>query len=77
MAVEQGDVPEHLQCIDGTLMWGSKTEKVFEKGKKTTQILLKAGFAIDQSKVKGPAQEMWFLGVKRQDATPQWVRSMR
>ena len=74
MAVEQGEAPEHLQCIDGTLMWGSKAEEVFEKGKKIIQILLKA---IGQSKVKGPSQEMWFLGVKRQDATSQWVRSMR
>ncbi|XP_071889075.1 uncharacterized protein [Anas platyrhynchos] len=31
------------------------------------QILLKAGFAIKQSKVMGPAQEIQFLGVKWQD----------
>ena len=58
MAVEQGQAPEHLQCIDDSLMWGSKAEEVFEKGMKIIQILLKVGFAIDQSEVKGPAQEM-------------------
>ncbi|TRZ16729.1 hypothetical protein HGM15179_010378 [Zosterops borbonicus] len=40
--------------------------EVFEKGEKTIQILLEAGFAI-KSKVKGPAQEIQFLGVKWQD----------
>ncbi|XP_071888274.1 uncharacterized protein [Anas platyrhynchos] len=46
--MEQGQAPEHLQCIDGSLTRGRKAEDVFEKGKKFTQILLKAGFAIDQ-----------------------------
>ncbi|RMC14962.1 hypothetical protein DUI87_07141 [Hirundo rustica rustica] len=41
--------------------------EVFEKGEKIIQILLKAGFAIKQSKVKGPAQEIQFLGVKWRD----------
>ncbi|KFV12649.1 hypothetical protein N340_02127, partial [Tauraco erythrolophus] len=35
------------------------------------QILLKAGFAIKQSKVKGPAQESQFLALKRQDGRRQ------
>ncbi|RMB94724.1 hypothetical protein DUI87_28837 [Hirundo rustica rustica] len=45
--------------------------EVFEKGEKIIQILLKAGFAIKQSKVKGPAQEIQFLGVKWQDGRRQ------
>ena len=48
-------------------MWGNTAEEVFEKGKKIIQILLKAGFAVKQNKVKGPAQEIQFLGVKWQD----------
>ena len=48
-------------------MWGSTAAEVFEKGKKIVQILLKAGFAIRQSEVKGPAQEVQFLGIKWQD----------
>lgn len=46
-------------------MGGNKGE-VFEKGKRTIPILLKGGLGIKKSKVKGPAQEMQFLGVKRQ-----------
>ncbi|RMC21559.1 hypothetical protein DUI87_02425 [Hirundo rustica rustica] len=45
--------------------------EVFEKGEKIIQILLKAGFAIKQSKVKGPPQEIQFLGVKWQDGHHQ------
>ncbi|RMC18992.1 hypothetical protein DUI87_03591 [Hirundo rustica rustica] len=45
--------------------------EVFEKGKKIIQILLKAGFAIKRSKVKGPAQEIQFLGVRWQDGCHQ------
>ncbi|RMB89213.1 hypothetical protein DUI87_34403 [Hirundo rustica rustica] len=48
-----------------------KTQEVFEKGEKIIQILLKAGFAIKRSKVKGPAQEIQFLGVKWQDGRRQ------
>ncbi|KAK4805199.1 hypothetical protein QYF61_002441 [Mycteria americana] len=55
---------EHLQYIDDIIAWGNTAEEVFEKGKKRVQILLKAGFAIKQSKVKGPAQEIQFLGIK-------------
>ncbi|KAJ7405425.1 hypothetical protein BTVI_69137 [Pitangus sulphuratus] len=47
------------------------SEEVFEKGKKIIQILLKAGFAIKKSKVKGPARRIQFLGVKRQDGRRQ------
>ncbi|KAJ7414275.1 hypothetical protein BTVI_41402 [Pitangus sulphuratus] len=46
---------------------GVITEEVFEKGEKIIQILLKASFATKQSKIKGPAQEIQFLGVKWQD----------
>ncbi|GAB0207263.1 hypothetical protein GRJ2_003191900 [Grus japonensis] len=66
-ALEKGDAPEHLQCIDDIIMWGNKAEEVFKKGKRVIQILLKAGFMIKKSKVKGPAQEIQFLGIKWQD----------
>ncbi|RMC19765.1 hypothetical protein DUI87_03329 [Hirundo rustica rustica] len=45
--------------------------EVFEKGEKIIHILLKAGFAIKQSKVKGSAREIQFLGVKWQDGRHQ------
>ncbi|KAK4807215.1 hypothetical protein QYF61_024335 [Mycteria americana] len=70
-ALEQGEAPEHLQYIDDIIMWGNTAEEVFEKGKKIVQILLKAGFAIKQSKVKGPVQEIQFLGIKWQDGRRQ------
>ncbi|KAK4832261.1 hypothetical protein QYF61_021613 [Mycteria americana] len=63
-AVEQGEAPEHLQYLDDLIMWGNIAEGVFEKEKKIVQILLKPSFAIKQSKVKGPAQEIQFLGIK-------------
>ncbi|GAB0207733.1 hypothetical protein GRJ2_003239000 [Grus japonensis] len=63
-ALEQGEAPEHLQYIDNIIIWGNTAEVVSEKGKNVVQILLKAGFAIKQSK---PAQEMQFLGIKWQD----------
>ncbi|RMC19992.1 hypothetical protein DUI87_00837 [Hirundo rustica rustica] len=50
---------------------GNTAGEVFEKGEKIIQILLKAGFAIKRSKVKGPAQEIQFLGVKWQDGRRQ------
>ncbi|KQK85533.1 hypothetical protein AAES_39441 [Amazona aestiva] len=46
-------------------------KEVFEKGRKTIQILLKAGFAINWSKVKGPAQEIQLLGIKWQGGRHQ------
>ncbi|KAK4810974.1 hypothetical protein QYF61_014446 [Mycteria americana] len=70
-ALEQGEAPEHLQYIDDVIMWGNTAEEVFEKGKKIVQILLKASFAIKQRKVKGPAQEIQFLGIKWQDGRRQ------
>ncbi|KAK4810764.1 hypothetical protein QYF61_007738 [Mycteria americana] len=70
-ALEQGEAPEHLQYIDDIIVWGNTAEEVFEKGKKIVQILLKAGFVIKQSKVKGPAQEIHFLGIKWQDGRRQ------
>ncbi|KAK4817077.1 hypothetical protein QYF61_027908 [Mycteria americana] len=68
---DKADVLEHLQYIDDIIIWGNTAEDVFEKGKKIVQILLKAGFAIEQSKVKGPAQEIQFLGIKWQDGRRQ------
>ncbi|RMB97846.1 hypothetical protein DUI87_25703 [Hirundo rustica rustica] len=54
-ALEKGEAPEHLQYIDDIIVWGNTAMEVFEKGEKIIQILLKAGFAIKKSKVKGPA----------------------
>ncbi|RMC20603.1 hypothetical protein DUI87_01455 [Hirundo rustica rustica] len=54
-ALEKGEAPEHLQYIDDIIVWGNTAMEVFEKGEKIIQILLKAGFTIKQSKVKGPA----------------------
>ncbi|KFP28503.1 hypothetical protein N325_09080, partial [Colius striatus] len=65
--LETGDAPEHLQHIDDIIVWGNTAEEVFEKGKIIIQILLKAGFAVKRNKVKGPAQEVQFLGIKWQD----------
>ncbi|RMB87999.1 hypothetical protein DUI87_35636 [Hirundo rustica rustica] len=70
-ALEKGEALEHLQYIDDIIVWGNMAMEVFEKGEKIIQILLKAGFAIKQSKVKGPAQEIQFLGVKWQDGRQQ------
>ncbi|KFQ57528.1 hypothetical protein N334_03295, partial [Pelecanus crispus] len=70
-ALEQGEAPEYLQYIDDIIVWSNTAEEVFEKGKKIVQILLKANFAIKQSKVKGPAQEIQFLGIKWQDGRRQ------
>ena len=65
--LEQGGAPEHLQYTDDIAVWGDTAENVFEKGEQIIQILLQAGFAIKRSKVKGPAQEIQFLGIKWQD----------
>ncbi|GAB0209042.1 macrophage immunometabolism regulator [Grus japonensis] len=54
-ALEKGEAPEHLQYIDDIIVWGNTAEALSEKGKNIVQILLKAGFTIKQSKVKGPA----------------------
>ncbi|RMB88091.1 hypothetical protein DUI87_35548 [Hirundo rustica rustica] len=70
-ALEKGEAPEHLQYIDDIIVWGNTAAEVFEKGKKIIQILLEAGFAIKKSKVKGPAHEIQFLGVKWQDGRQQ------
>ena len=48
-------------------MWGNIAEEVFKKGERIIQILLWTDFAIKWSKVKGPAQEIQFLGIKWQD----------
>ncbi|RMC21209.1 hypothetical protein DUI87_02067 [Hirundo rustica rustica] len=70
-ALEKGQAPKHLQNIDDIIVWGNTAGEVFKKGEKIIQILLKAGFAIKQNKVKGPAQEIQFLGVKWQDGRRQ------
>lgn len=65
--LEMGDAPERLQCVHDIIVRGSEAEEVFEKGKRIVQKVLKAGFAIKKSKVKGPARDIQFLGVKWQD----------
>ncbi|GAB0205562.1 hypothetical protein GRJ2_003021800 [Grus japonensis] len=70
-ALEWGEAPEHLEYTDDIIVWGNTAEQVLEKGKKIAQNLLKASFAIKQSKVKGPAQEIQILGIKWQDGCHQ------
>ncbi|RMB98167.1 hypothetical protein DUI87_25648 [Hirundo rustica rustica] len=70
-ALEKGEALEHLQYIDDIIAWGNTAMEVFEKGEKIIQILLKAGFAIKKSKVKGPAREIQFPGVKWHDGRRQ------
>lgn len=70
IVLEKGKAPEHLQYFDD-IVWGNKAKKAFEKGEKIIQILLKAHFAIKQSKFKGSAQEIQLLEVKWQDGCHQ------
>ncbi|GAB0204238.1 macrophage immunometabolism regulator [Grus japonensis] len=67
-ALEQSEALEHLQY--NIIIWGNTAEEVFEKGKIIVRVL-KVGFAIKQSKVKGPAEEIQFLGLKWQDGCCQ------
>lgn len=48
---ERCGAPEHLQYTNDIIIWGN-TEEAFEKGK---EIYLDIGFAIERSKIKGPA----------------------
>ncbi|GAB0206634.1 hypothetical protein GRJ2_003129000 [Grus japonensis] len=68
---EKGEAPEHLQYIADIIVWGNSAEEASEKGKKIIQILLQAGFAIKRSKVKGPVQEIQFLGIRWHDGCHQ------
>ncbi|RMC08867.1 hypothetical protein DUI87_13861 [Hirundo rustica rustica] len=70
-ALKKSEAPEHLQYIDDIIVWWNTAAEVFEKGKEIIQILLEAGFTIKKSKVKGPAHEIQFLGVKWQDGWRQ------
>ncbi|RMC00725.1 hypothetical protein DUI87_22752 [Hirundo rustica rustica] len=70
-ALEKGEALEHLQYIDGIIVWGNTAGEGFKKGQKIIQILLKTGFAIKRSKVKGPSQKIQLLGVKWQDGWRQ------
>ncbi|RMB92324.1 hypothetical protein DUI87_31437 [Hirundo rustica rustica] len=70
-AMEKGEAPEHLQYIDDIIVCENTAMEVFQKGEKIIQILLEADFAIKKSKVKGPAQEIQFLGVKWLDGQHQ------
>ncbi|KAF4795124.1 hypothetical protein TURU_095800 [Turdus rufiventris] len=70
-ALEKSEAPEHLQYRDDIIVWGKMAMEVFEKGARIIQILLEASVAIKKSKVKGPAREIQFLGVKWQDRQHQ------
>lgn len=61
IVLEKGGALKHLQYIDGIIVWGDPTKEVYEKGKKIIQIILKAGFVIKQSKVKGFARQIHFF----------------
>ncbi|TRZ08351.1 hypothetical protein HGM15179_018536 [Zosterops borbonicus] len=69
--LEKDKAPEHLQYIDDIIVWGNTAAEVFEKGEKIIQILMEAGFTVKKNKVKGPAREIQFLGVKWQDGRSQ------
>ncbi|GAB0177991.1 macrophage immunometabolism regulator [Grus japonensis] len=71
IALEWGEALEHLQYSDDIIIWGNTAEVVSEKGTKIVQILLKATFAIKQSKVKGSTQEIQVLGTKWQGGCRQ------
>ncbi|KAF4804754.1 hypothetical protein TURU_004973 [Turdus rufiventris] len=68
--LKKDEAPEHLQYINDIIVWGNTAVEVFEK-REIIQILLRGGFAIKKSKVKGPAREIQFLGVKWQDGRHQ------
>ncbi|XP_058717446.1 uncharacterized protein LOC131591033 [Poecile atricapillus] len=70
-ALEKGEAPEHLQYIDDIIVCGNTAAEVFEKGEKIIQILLEAAFIIKKNKVKRPAHEIHFLGVKWRDGRRQ------
>ncbi|TRZ08551.1 hypothetical protein HGM15179_018555 [Zosterops borbonicus] len=57
-ALKQGEPPEYLQNFDDIIVQGNTAEENLEKGKKIVQIILKASFAIKQSKVKGLSQKI-------------------
>jgi len=52
-----------LQYIDDIIIWGDTAEEAFAKSEKIIKILLKDGFAIKRSRVKGPAREIQFSGI--------------
>ncbi|KFQ34477.1 hypothetical protein N332_00978, partial [Mesitornis unicolor] len=66
-ALQRGGTLDYLQYIDNIIVWGNTAEEVFEKGNKVINIVLGARFAIKRSKLKGPAREIQFLGIKWQD----------
>ncbi|KAJ7420867.1 hypothetical protein WISP_46229 [Willisornis vidua] len=71
LAVQVRELKENgrrlVRYIDDIIIWKDTAEEAFENGKKIIQILLGDSFTIKQSKVKGPAREFQFLGVKWQD----------
>lgn len=47
-------------------VWGNREEEVFEKGKKTVQILLMVGFDVKQREVIDSKEEVNFFRIKLQ-----------
>ena len=74
--LERGEAPEHPQYIDDIIIWGNTAEEFFEKGEKIIHILLKASCAINGSKIKGPAQDILFWGLKLQEGHLQIIKDM-
>ncbi|KAK4810874.1 hypothetical protein QYF61_013282 [Mycteria americana] len=71
-ALEQGEALEHLQYSDVIIVWAKTVEEVFEKGRRIIQILLKAGFAINQT-YEGIRAASEVVGTEAQlHLAPQW-----
>lgn len=62
--LEKSGAPEHLLYVDDIIVWGDTADEVFERGNKILGILLASGFAVSRSGVKGPRQQITFLGVR-------------
>lgn len=75
VALEKGEAPECLQYIDD-IIWGCIAEEVFERRKKVIHTLLEGSFALKQRKVKGPALEIQFLGIQRQNRHHQFLMNV-
>lgn len=60
-------------------VWGNTAEEVFEKGKRTVQILLMVSFDVKRGEVSGSKEEVRFFRIKLQVAfsTSLWMRAGR
>ena len=62
------------QLFRDMFVWGNTAEEVFEKGKKTGQILLMVSFDVKRGGVSGSKEEDCFLRVKLQGAMSTLLR---